>query len=196
MSRKHRKAKLDPSIIRIGDTVKVKIPKRFTRVGYPLDASELADKLQELATPDLRIALSLFLDEACSILGVKLPTNHLGDVPIDIYKGVGRHIVKQLKFGGRTRSAHEVDAPCLRNQEFMVQNIKYFRGGEYYPGWGGDYNSDYEPAGLGGAYTIKVLQINSSTYYPSIGLGPHLVLADNCEKVSSGVAIDPHDFEF
>ncbi len=188
MAKRKHIHKLDPNIIRIGDFVKVKIPKRFVRVGYPLHAEELAAKLMNDETPCMKAAIDMVMEEAHKILGLtqEHTTSRYKSAkgsPNDIYKGIARDIVLQHNFGGGTRSAHEEDADFLRDHEYEVQDIKYYRGGEYYRGYYDPYDGDSEPAGLSNVYTIKVLEIYASNHDRLLREGAQWILSDNCEKV-------------
>ncbi len=142
---KPRKRTPDPSVIRVGDDVKIIIPEAFDRVGYPLTRRMI---IEEMTHDQLR-ALHNVLNNT---FGIGLETSNLFTVSdntpvvdeiIDIIAG---RILCKRGWGGRDRKIYTTLIPnhCI-GQVCRVLSKKVVKTGRYVPGWGGyDYWGEYD----------------------------------------------------
>ncbi len=147
-----RKRKLDPSIIRIGDDVRIIIPECVERVGYPLTKKMIVEsmtaeqkgmiegmitKIFDIPTPQ-----SLFLN------------NFTPDRKSEkLYYSIASFVLQRKGWGGRERRLHKklVDEAQFKNKVFQVIDKKVVKTGDHvsghcYQDYFGEY--DYDPAYL------------------------------------------------
>lgn len=149
-----RKRKLDESIIRKDDTIRVVIPEIVERVGYPLNIKNIIDSI----TPEQLEELSKCLFSIFNISSSFVASDLLNPLDNnDLYKdriinGIARMMIRQRGWGGKNRSIHVKSVPELKDKMFCVLERKTVKTGTYNPssGSGPDYwgEYDYEPAYL------------------------------------------------
>ena len=166
-----RKRKLDPSIIRVDDEVKIIIPEAFDRVGYPLTKKKIIEEM----TPDQLRALNTTL---INIFGVSLETalytisnnEPVNDRILDIIAG---RILRNRGWGGRERKIYTTPIPdfCI-GQVTNVLSKKVVKTGKYVPGWSWyDYCGEYDssPAYLEDEQTHVLYEISVLTDFSKGG---------------------------
>ncbi len=178
----------NPNIIRVGDNVRVVIPKFFIRVGYPKTFHEEKKRFEEeYADQILAFAremssrkagqLSLFPE----IAGSKPKTQKVGmglDTLALFGGATGREMVVVSKiagalgylalhnqgFGGSKRELYTVEVPNKSGVTARVEEIKFVKTGQYVNGsWSShDYygGQEYEPAQLVDQKTHKILTLD------------------------------------
>lgn len=119
--------KKDPKIIRVGDTVIIKIPKSVKRVGYPKSKSDYT----ELAK--LYVELSDF----------KYAHFKVKEKLVDAFSYALLH---RDHFGGAQRQIFFETRPSLEGQEAVVEKLRTVMTGVYFPPTGS--GEDWEPGGL------------------------------------------------
>jgi len=163
------KRKLDPKIIRVGDTVKIVNPQLFVRCGYPLSIEDMEEEVKELFMGDI--------DDLVNSMGFDVFTEAPRRIDFDysrLNKGkVYRKIIRELayirlrrkNFGGNERKVFTEPYDEYKDLEAEVTGIKICKSGTYNQGYGGgcDYwtgQSDYEPAYLSPCKTHKILTLD------------------------------------
>lgn len=166
ISKPKRKRKLDPSVIRIGDRIKVINPLFVERVGYPLSFKDGCEKAEELYTDKIKSFLDdLFPKESSKIEGMILSvdTDWKKMVVYDkIVNALGYYYLQLEGFGGKERKLFLKERPMFKDDYFYVSNIGIAQTGTYYSP-SGCYDSygesDWEPGGLSNRKTHKILQL-------------------------------------
>lgn len=175
MSRK----KLDPSVIRIGDHVRIIKPDIFVRCGYPLS--------KEQAVSDVSKLFGGIVEDL--VFSVHNGDKFIkSDKPIFPDSGIERQCKKILSdlayvrlmgknFGGTKRSIYTKTEPNLIEKNARVQNIKFVQTGEYIRGYGGRgwfEDDDYYPPYLSGSKSHKILFVDvdydSNSAWSSYGI--------------------------
>jgi len=172
---KNPKKKLDPKIIRIGDSVKVENCMFFVRCGYPLCLEDLTNNVLERRKRELFSLIDLefpFVKAKKYYIIDSLPINKTqGDFNDDLKEDLARQLARKIasvqivekKFGGSTREIYEKSIPDLKDEEFIVTDIKFVKTGTRHAGSGGGYNYfdewEYEPPYFNCDKTYKILQL-------------------------------------
>ena len=180
---------------KVGDRVRIVIPKEFIRVGYPLCPDviretyekELKDRIKAGAiaigainsSSNGGIDLFLSMEDNMFNLSPRIYTN--------LESAVISTILQNKNFGGNERSIYEKEYPDLLELKGEIIKKKYVKTGTRYPA-GGSYNGysgeyDYEPGGLLNEKTRCVYQIELIPPTIIWSEGTLWILADNCEKV-------------
>lgn len=153
--------------IRVGDFVKVKVPKFVVRVGYP---KSLVDYERELAESPEKQELISNLFEAIA-----------GDDQVWHNQGGRKHrsryrveselaylMAKRDGFGGRERAIHWMEYPEHEGMECTVEEMRTVCTGSYYPpsgghsfsGMFGEEDDWYEPGGLSEMKRHRLARVN------------------------------------
>lgn len=171
ISKPKRKRKLDPSVIRIGDRIKVITPLFVERVGYPLSFKDGCEKAEELYSDKIKSFLDdLFPKESSKIKGMILSVDTAWNKTVvydKIVKALAYYYLQIEGFGGKERKLFLKERPRFKDDYFYVSNIGIFQTGTYFPPSGVyDYfgESDWEPGGLDNRKTHKILQLTRSKY--------------------------------
>lgn len=140
-----------PDVIRVGDHVRVVVPRIVSRVGYrntlqsymEITHSEFFDSIQELITK----------------AGLK-PLD-IGSKSYDRIMFEFAHM-RAIKdgFGGNRRELHTELVPILQDREFRVRGVRSVCTGTRYAESGWD--EDYEGAGLNDKVVHRLIKIDSA----------------------------------
>lgn len=174
-----KKKRLDSSVIREGDNIKIIIPEYVERVGYPLTKKIIVESM----TREQKLALYKSVAE---IFGLEHYSGDLSLVFLNpkneddnrLLYAVADKILEQKRWGGRERKIHTKVDESYKDQVYTVLKKKvvktgtYNRGSNGYDYWSGHY--DYEPPylsnekthvlyGIGGYNIHSALQIWSET---------------------------------
>jgi hypothetical protein len=141
-----RVRKLDSSIIRVGDEIKIIIPEAFDRVGYPLTRKKIIGEM----TPEQLQALNDCLIKTFDI-GIDIETNLctvLNNEPVHdkIIDTIASRILRKREWGGDDRKIYAKPIPdfCI-GQVSNVLSKKVVKTGKYIPGWNRyDYWGEYD----------------------------------------------------
>jgi hypothetical protein len=141
-----KKRKLDPSIIRIGDDVKIIVPEAFDRVGYPLTKKiivesmtrEQKDKLNKAVVEIFGLS---YMDDntVMAAFGQEIANESL-------FYAIADRILNEKRWGGSDRKIYTNPIPdfCI-GQVSNVLSKKVVKTGKYVPGWSGcDYWGEYD----------------------------------------------------
>jgi hypothetical protein len=171
-------AKVKPdNRIRVGDLVRVKIPKFVGRVGYPKDVDDYERELAE--NPEKQELLNLVFEALTGddqILGSTGTLDHREMRKHRSRYRVEREIAYLMAvadgFGGRDRTIHWVEYPEHQDMECTVTGLRTACTGRYYApsgGGGRSYFGDdedwYEPGGLSDMKHHRLAKVN--LYAPS-----------------------------
>lgn len=162
---------------RIGDKVRIRIPKKFVRCGYPLDFSSIRERDSAKITEVIaKICTFADLDK--------------GDPYVNRYleKAVISDILRKENFGGKDRIIVEKDVPELLNAEATVLGRRFVKTGKYCRGYysssfyGGD---DYQPAYLDNEkrheiYSVELTDSRIADFCPDLW-DKLEISATNCE---------------
>lgn len=168
------KRKLDPKIIRVGDQVKITNCMFFVRCGYPLCIKDLAESIMLRSKADIFNLLKkeVYPDLNINMLNEKYLINtkngkkvsSLDDSIERICKTIASIKIKVDRWGGNRREIYEKSIPDLKNECFIVREIKFVKTGERYQGSGYtiDYfgEEDYDPTYLDVDKTHKILTLD------------------------------------
>lgn len=152
--------------IRVGDFVKVRVPKFVARVGYP---KGLEDYKRELETnPHFQQAVSLMLEITTGddqIWHDQGGRKHRSRYRIE--SEVAYLMARRDGFGGPERSIHWVEHPEHQDAECTVEEVRTVYTGRYYPPSGGgstnffgEDESWYEPGGLSDMKCHRLARVN------------------------------------
>lgn len=148
---KNKKRKLDSSIIREGDEIKIIIPEYVERVGYPLTKSLIIESM----TLEQKNKLHRTIAEIFNL------EHYSGDPSLVFYDdkddnrllyAIADRILKEKGWGGRDRKIYTKTDESYKDQVYtvckkkVVKTGKYNHGSNWHDPWTGDY--DYEPAYL------------------------------------------------
>jgi hypothetical protein len=108
-----KKKKLDPKIIRVGDTVKVINPLIFERCGYPLGLTDGYKILEGYRKELDQFLYSIEVNEASG----------------ELEKALAFLLIKNLSFGGPERKVYYTEEPTLKGLTGQVTNRKVVKTG-------------------------------------------------------------------
>ena len=153
-----RPRKLDPKIIRIGDIVKIIIPKFVDRVGYPKCPNDYKVSIEAKHGTAIR-ALARFI----------APNLHEGN---GFYMRTINRIIREYCYlawreddcGGRERTIHWYEELQYKDTHCIVTKLQNKTTGVYTPG-GGHYNQtsgedDYDPPCLENAQVHRIATLD------------------------------------
>jgi hypothetical protein len=175
----HKKRKLDPKIIREGDTVKVIVPKEFIRCGYPMDLKDFRVEVKKTHQK----AIDKFLNS----IGIATWDSN-SSTSKQILNAITYALAKQKSFGGSERALYTKDLPVIKDIIFPVHGIHFVKTGFYEEGY--SYSSEdgeYEPPYLSSEKTHKILKLHVFDHYnvyKQLGYSSYFFIeASNVEKV-------------
>jgi hypothetical protein len=188
---------------RVGEFVKITVPKEFVRCGYPLSIkgimndryteiekhivrmyAALKEKpaLVEVSEPDMSNEASV--DSWLSLSNLSEQSDMSATVHGMLGCAVAAWMLEKENFGGKDRSIFEQEnyrlkerpeSPWVVTSRKLVKTGRRFPSKSYYSSYSGEY--DYEPGGLDGEKTHCVYSIQRN--------GVKLkVLAVNCARLS------------
>ena len=189
--------KLDPKIIRVGDTVKIVNPQFFVRCGYPLSFEDACDIVRREYKEKIASFLDSFGFTRTPIWFdpiYKEPNNTLYSQGFDkIVKALAFDYVKAKGFGGRERKIYTKESPDYKGKRMEVEGVRMVQTGVYSPGdrgrtYGyGYYNEyDYDPPYLVDQKTHKILSLDPlDAVFFRVGnnIDDYSIVATNVEKV-------------
>jgi len=178
---KKRKRKLDPKIIRVGDTIKILDPQLFIRCGYPLclrDMKSEVEKSFENIIEDLIYSVGrgnqfmqrndkgLYLDQSKvknSSFGSSRQSGHSREY-YKILRELASVRIKVKNFGGNDRKIYTEKYEMSKDKEALVAKIKFVKtglrvsGSSSYDNYSG--HNEYDPPYLEGEKTHKILELD------------------------------------
>jgi hypothetical protein len=167
-----RKRRVNPKIVRVGDTVKVINPVVINRVGYPLSVDDCAKEIEQIFTEDIEnlIYRSSYDDELTNkkiegVLWYPSSSNHHSRSFYRIVRELAYQRLKSKGFGGDERKLFTEVFEPIRNRIYKVKKIIIRVSGTYNKAYGGySYNGeyDYEPAYLSDSKVHKILVLNTT----------------------------------
>jgi len=176
--------KKQPKYARVGEKVRILVPKEFDRCGYPLTMFDVAEKFRD----EIRVKMETVRQALGMNAELDVWTNR-SHFDMHLEKALCSLILNREGFGGKERSVYERDLndhdwePKLTNREAVVLGRKRVQTGTRVPGSGGysyDGDYDYDPPYL---ENMKV----HCVYTLDIGTGgrkqPFQILANNCEVI-------------
>jgi hypothetical protein len=173
-----KKRKLDPSVIRVDDYIKIIIPEYVERVGYPLTTKIVLEKF----TPEQKQKLYKCLLDT---FGIPCKTES-GELSLyfdyekeynGILNAVARQVMIAERWGGKERRIYNQPVEYVKDQVFRVYKKRVVKTGRYVPGYGGcDYwgEYDYESAYLEEEKTHVLYGV-----VPAVGFEPIIWTNDN-----------------
>lgn len=160
------KRKLDPKIIRVGDQVKISNCMFFVRCGYPLCVKDLTESIMSRNKSEISNLLEKEVHP-------KLSGDHKGwltnntvlDYEIErVCKTIASIKIVVDKWGGNRREIYEKSIPDLKNECFIVKEVKFVKTGIRHQGGGYTYTyfgeEDYDPTYLDIDKTYKILTLD------------------------------------
>ena len=192
--------KLDPKIIRVGDTVKIINPVFVIRCGYPLSIKDMKKVVEEKFGDNIDKLIQTVWKGEETDHKMSLANRSKDRAYQTILNELAYVRLKAEKYGGRTRSLHTKILENYKGLEFKVWDIKMCMTGEYVPGCRGNgWDEDSEPAYLTEAKAHKLLVLdycgpmNEGKWIPLEE--PHLKIeVTNVEKIPS-VMETPIEYE-
>jgi len=180
-----RKNKKD--VIRVGDKVKIVIPKIFVRCGYPLNKQIVKDEFLNGIDAEIYsfiLGATRETPEEGKLLHFDFrDTGRIEETKEEIKDALAFHILKKKKWGGNIRQIFEEDSPNLLNIEGTVSDKKYHKigkrdNGYYYSG------EDAEPPVLLNEKTKIILTIRFKDVYSFVKINSENVI--KIDEFSSG----------
>lgn len=127
--------------IRVGDRVRVVVPREVVRVGYPKRLEDYLPEVRGRFAGQLEaIRVELTLPDAKLLDG----DGCAADAVLRVERELARTLAKRDGYGGRERTVHEVECPEYLGQETTVDSLRTVYTGTYVPG-GGDENGEWPP---------------------------------------------------
>ena len=178
---KKRKRKLDPKIIRVGDTIKILDPQLFIRCGYPLCLRDMESEVEEYfenIIEDLTYSVGrgnqfmqrndkgLYLDQSKvknSSFGSSRQSRHSREY-YKILRELASVRIKVKNFGGNDRKIYTEKYEMSKDKEALVAKVKFVKtglrvsGSSNYDSYSG--HNDYDPPYLENEKTHKILELN------------------------------------
>lgn len=162
------KRKLDPSVIRVGDIVKVLKPILFIRCGYPMSLQDARKEVEEIYSGKIKSLIRSVqtgenptVEEKPTIRNLNYVDKWKGDCSFkDIVNVLAYLRLRYKNFGGNERKIYESEHKDVEGRTFRVDKIFYRKTGIYMRGYSGyDYNGewDYCPSYLEKEKTHKIL---------------------------------------
>ena len=160
--------KLNKTIFRVGDRVKIINPEFFVRVGYPL-TKEIAK--ETLISQKQRELICHLLGENYVIDKVGYADPKADDIFMtdsnkygcyyEILDVLAYHEIAKRNFGGKERKIYTKTLEEFRNKEAVIQKKRTVKTGEYHHGrnWG---DGDYDPPYLSDEKSHIILTIDIS----------------------------------
>lgn len=151
---------------KVGDRVKIIVPARIIRVGYPLDKEAVK---ATLITKEEKDIIARLLGKPSYESGAELNEfkqiwpNYTESTCQKIIDALAYHKLKEQRFGGNTRQIFTNLETQHQGKVCPILKKKVVRTGEYYAPsssqtYEGEY--DYEPGGLENAKCHMLLQLN------------------------------------
>lgn len=165
-SKEPKKRKLNPNIIRIGDTVKIINPVRVIRVGYPMsfdDACEEVKKIYHKEIVEFMNKTTLKQFDRNSVFMVEVLKYEELKLYKKIVKALAYEHIQNKGFGGKEKKIYTEVRQDLLGIISRVENIQIRKTGTYFaPSGGYDYwgEYDFEPGGLDKIKTHKILELD------------------------------------
>lgn len=180
-----RKRKLDPSIIREGDKVRIVNPEFFVRCGYDNNHKDVCQMIQNEHGTDILKWIYEMEDKLkiCSMEDkLKICSNERGlsilqrieefrdpDSYHKIVSALAYDYVRANKKSGSERKIYTVRIDQWKDKILTVGDISYVNTGFYYPPDGHyiyeESYYDYDPAGLNKMKTHKILRLKEFLLY-------------------------------
>lgn len=142
---------LRDSTIRVGDAVRVVVPRFVKRVGYPKSVDDYVEELRSKYSGALDALLREVLSHKGRALALRswVPER----VRTRMEQEVAYVMAKADGFGGKERTIHFEDRPEFEGKKFWVQGMRSVFTGTYYPPCYSppsydEMYGDYEPGGL------------------------------------------------
>jgi hypothetical protein len=187
--KKKRIRKLDPSIIRLNDNVRIIIPEYFVRCGYPLTKEIVKDTI---ITKEQKQAIWKMMEsfgeystnvELIDEMTVKLSGD--GDNTFnDILDKMASVIIRQQGWGGKERKIYTKRDEKLMGLDAHIYSKKVVKTGIYHHGYTSGWEEpEYEPAYLDDEISHVIYETN--LYNPDDMLKPHYWFERRClEKIN------------
>lgn len=148
---------MNPKIIRVGDTVKIIVPKLFVRCGYSM--------CPEIESNSIRREFGKEINDLLVRIGVKENQDCIFDQKYlnQICQEIAYAKCKSNRYGGRDRQIFTQEDLDYKDSVLKVTEIKYVRTGKYEPAsYGCSYDgNEYDPPVLCNVKTHKILRLRS-----------------------------------
>lgn len=150
--------------IKVGDSVVIKTPRLFDRVGYALTPDNVKDDVLKKYDKELEPFIKIFgLDMLRCVDPNKKPSCREFDA---ILHALCRKYVRDQSFGGNVRKVYSKDSsPKWQDKVLKVLSFRFVHEGKYYPASGGydpyTGESDYEPAYIADRKVVKILTVGN-----------------------------------
>lgn len=161
------KRKLDPKIIRVDDQVKITNCMFFVRCGYPLCVKDLTESIMSRNKADISNLLQKEVHPKLSsnMHGSWTMNAEVLDSEIErVCKTIASIKIVVDNWGGNRREIYEKSIPDLKNECFIVKEIKFVKTGIRHQGGGYTYSyfgeEDYDPTYLDVDKTYKILTLD------------------------------------
>lgn len=162
------KKRLDPSVIRPDDVVRIVNPVIVNRVGYPKQVSDFYDEaIQKLSDAKLiHPARHTFASSSLDRPRYETVNDrffNFNKIDRNVIDALAYSLWKENRCGGPERTLHTQEFPEFKGQTFRVTEKKVVKTGEYFApssyrsGYFGSYEYDYEPGGLANEKTHVLL---------------------------------------
>jgi len=147
--------RLNRKVIRVGDWVKIVVPRFVERVGYPRSLKDYKGAVEVLYKEQLD---AIF--EKRDRRGIlRAPPFVEWRARERVVHEIAYMLARQDGFGGRDRTMHFKEVPEMDGKMVQVQRVRTCMTGTYYaPSCDGE---DYEPGGLDGQKRHRLLLVKS-----------------------------------
>lgn len=177
---------------KVGDKVRVVIPKMFIRCGYPLTGQIVYEKYTEeiaRAVSACDIALQQAFNTPIEVDGITLAGSSFssGYASRLLEKAAISYKMEQLNWGGSSREVYQKEYPELRDVELTVVDKRRVQTGTRHDGYYrysyyGD--GDYGPPYLEIEKTYVVYKVDDSDLF-RFQIPETEILAENCELIGT-----------
>lgn len=170
------KTKRSSPPFRIGDNVRIVVPKIFVRCGYPLSFDDVLERTEAEFGERIRTF--------CRELGFDTYVGSYANsssVSINVTREIARAVMQRDGYGGRERTIHTADRPDLAGIEGTVCRQFFCKTGTYVPGSRSWSDGDHEPPYLEDEKTHRILVLD----LPLPGCWNMPIEAANVEKIAA-----------
>lgn len=200
--------KLDPKIIRPGDTVRIINPEMFVRCGYPISLTDVYVKIEKEYEDFLDKIIEEFHhrvlgdEKTTPLLDSKeweFATNYSkscsgpfrNKTKIKLTYALAYEFTHFKGFGGTTRKIYTKTEEDLRDKEFKVYSTFKVNTGDYYPPsyCPPSYDEmcgEWNPGGLENMKSHKILELCDPDFISSVYTSPVQIEAKNVRKLENG----------
>lgn len=144
--------------LKVGDAVRVVVPKFVLRVGYPKDLKHYIAEAERLAGADVAALIQKLVPESQFVHGTDWKEQRVKERTLS---NLGWLMAHADQWGGRERTIHFIERPDLKDADGWVCGLRRVVTGTYSPGYrsGGYEYEEWNPPFLDNAKTHRIAKL-------------------------------------